>query len=46
MAKIRFEKARKEFKDVSVIKWIDLTINDGEFFTFVWVPAAVVNLQS
>lgn len=35
MAKIRFEKVEKRFKDVIVVKELDLTINDGEFFTFV-----------
>jgi len=34
MASIRFEKIQKRFDDVVVIKDIDLTINDGEFFTF------------
>ncbi|MEW6409625.1 MAG: ABC transporter ATP-binding protein, partial [Nitrospirota bacterium] len=35
MAEIRFEKVKKRFKDIVVIKELDLTINDGEFFTFV-----------
>lgn len=35
MAGIRFEKVRKRFKDVSVIKELNLPIRDGEFFTFV-----------
>lgn len=35
MAGIRFEKVRKRFKDVTVIKELDLSIQDGEFFTFV-----------
>jgi multiple sugar transport system ATP-binding protein len=35
MAEIRFEKLKKRFKDIRVIKELDLTINDGEFFTFV-----------
>ncbi len=34
MAEIRFERVRKSFKDVLVIKEISLTIRDGEFFTF------------
>lgn len=35
MAEIRFEKVVKQFKEISVIKELDLTIHDGEFFTFV-----------
>lgn len=35
MAKIRFENIRKIFGNVEVIKGLDLSINDGEFFTFV-----------
>jgi multiple sugar transport system ATP-binding protein len=35
MAGIKFEKVSKKFKDVTVIKEMDLTIEDGEFFTFV-----------
>lgn len=35
MAEIRFEKVAKRFRQVSVIKELDLTIQDGEFFTFV-----------
>jgi multiple sugar transport system ATP-binding protein len=35
MAEIRFEKIKKRFGDIEVIKELDLTINDGEFFTFV-----------
>jgi multiple sugar transport system ATP-binding protein len=35
MAEIRFEKLKKRFRDIRVIKELDLTINDGEFFTFV-----------
>lgn len=35
MAEIRFEKVKKRFKDITIIKEFDLTINDGEFFTFV-----------
>jgi multiple sugar transport system ATP-binding protein len=35
MAGIRFEKVGKTFKDVTVIKELDLIIEDGEFFTFV-----------
>jgi multiple sugar transport system ATP-binding protein len=35
MAGIRFEKVGKTFRDVAVIKELDLTIEDGEFFTFV-----------
>lgn len=35
MAQIRFERVRKSFDDVSVIKELDLVIEDGEFFTFV-----------
>jgi multiple sugar transport system ATP-binding protein len=35
MADIRFERVKKKFKDTTVIKELDLMINDGEFFTFV-----------
>src|SRR3990172_4530982 len=35
MAEIRFEGVEKRFRDVTVIKELDLTIKDGEFFTFV-----------
>jgi multiple sugar transport system ATP-binding protein len=35
MAGIRFEGVSKTFRDVAVIKELDLTIEDGEFFTFV-----------
>lgn len=35
MAEIRFEGVKKVFEDVAVIKGLDLTISDGEFFTFV-----------
>jgi multiple sugar transport system ATP-binding protein len=35
MAEIRLEKLKKRFRDIRVIKELDLTINDGEFFTFV-----------
>jgi multiple sugar transport system ATP-binding protein len=35
MSEIRFEKIKKRFGDIEVIKELDLTINDGEFFTFV-----------
>src|SRR4030067_209920 len=35
MAEIRFEGIKKQFKDIPVIKRLDLTIKDGEFFTFV-----------
>jgi multiple sugar transport system ATP-binding protein len=35
MAEIRFEKTEKRFKEIPVIKDLDLTIHDGEFFTFV-----------
>jgi multiple sugar transport system ATP-binding protein len=35
MAGIRFERVGKTFRDVAVIKELDLTIEDGEFFTFV-----------
>jgi multiple sugar transport system ATP-binding protein len=35
MAEIRFEKIEKSFGGVKVISGLDLTINDGEFFTFV-----------
>lgn len=34
MASIRFEKVQKKFDDVVVIKELNMTINDGEFFTF------------
>lgn len=35
MAKIRFENVKKGFNDVVVVKDLSLTINNGEFFTFV-----------
>jgi multiple sugar transport system ATP-binding protein len=35
MAEIRFEKIEKKFGEVPVIKELDLTVYDGEFFTFV-----------
>jgi multiple sugar transport system ATP-binding protein len=35
MAEIRFENVRKGFNDVVVVKDLSLTINNGEFFTFV-----------
>jgi len=35
MAKIRFDKLQKKFNDISIIKNLDLVIEDGEFFTFV-----------
>jgi len=35
MAEIRFEKVKKRFKDVMVIRELTLTINSGEFFVFV-----------
>ncbi len=35
MAEIRFEKIEKSFGNVKVIGGLDLTIRDGEFFTFV-----------
>jgi multiple sugar transport system ATP-binding protein len=35
MAEIRFEKLEKRFKEIPVIKELDLKIHDGEFFTFV-----------
>ena len=35
MAEIRFEKIEKRFREIPVIKELDLTIHDGEFFTFV-----------
>lgn len=35
MADIRFEGVGKRFGDVTVVRQMDLTINDGEFFTFV-----------
>ena len=35
MAEIRFEKVVKRFKEIPVIQELDLTIHDGEFFTFV-----------
>jgi multiple sugar transport system ATP-binding protein len=35
MAKIQFENVRKEFDGLTVIKDLSLTIEDGEFFTFV-----------
>jgi len=35
MAEIRFENVKKRFKDIVVIEELNLTIKDGEFFTFV-----------
>jgi len=35
MAEIRFEQVKKRFKDVTVIKELNLVIHGGEFFTFV-----------
>ncbi len=35
MAEVRFENVTKSFDGVEVIKNLDLTIYDGEFFTFV-----------
>jgi len=35
MARIRLEGIKKGFKEVKVIDELNLTINDGEFFTFV-----------
>ncbi len=35
MAEVRFEGVRKRFRDTEVLKGLDLTIRDGEFFTFV-----------
>jgi multiple sugar transport system ATP-binding protein len=35
MARIRFEKVTKTFGSTTVVKRLDLTIDDGEFFTFV-----------
>jgi multiple sugar transport system ATP-binding protein len=35
MAEIRFEKVEKKFDGHPVIRGLDLTIHDGEFFTFV-----------
>ncbi len=35
MSSVRFEKVTKSFNRVDVIKPLDLTVNDGEFFTFV-----------
>src|SRR5512142_1969839 len=35
MAGIRFEKVRKQFGSIEVIRELDLVIEDGEFFTFV-----------
>lgn len=35
MAEIRFEGVEKRFRDVQVVKGLDLTIEDSEFFTFV-----------
>jgi len=35
MAEIRFEKVEKRFGDVVVVRELDLTAHDGEFFTFV-----------
>jgi len=35
MAEIRFEKVEKRFGDIVVVRELDLTAYDGEFFTFV-----------
>lgn len=35
MTEIRFEKVKKRFKKVTVVKELDLTIKNGEFFIFV-----------
>jgi multiple sugar transport system ATP-binding protein len=35
VAEIKFERLRKNFGDIAVIKELNLTIHDGEFFTFV-----------
>jgi multiple sugar transport system ATP-binding protein len=35
MSEIRFKKLKKRFGNIKVIKELDLTINNGEFFTFV-----------
>lgn len=35
MAEIRFERVKKKFGDIQVIKELNLTIHNGEFFTFV-----------
>ena len=35
MAELRLEKVKKSFNGLPVIEELDLTINDGEFFTFV-----------
>jgi len=35
MAEIRFAKVKKKFGDTTIIKELDLTIQEGEFFTFV-----------
>src|SRR5512143_1548381 len=35
MVEIRFENVSKRFGDVEVVSGLDLTIHDGEFFTFV-----------
>jgi len=35
MSSIRFENVKKSFRDVTVIKELNLTVADGEFFTFV-----------
>jgi multiple sugar transport system ATP-binding protein len=35
MSEIRFENVTKKFGDIEVVKSLDLTIEDGEFFTFV-----------
>ncbi len=35
MAELRFERIKKRFRDVEIIKNLDLIIKDGEFFTFV-----------
>ena len=44
MAEIRLEKVRKAFNDVVVISEMNLTIRDGEFFTFLG-PAGAENQQ-
>lgn len=35
MAKVRFEQVGKRYRDIRVIHGLNLTIQDGEFFTFV-----------
>jgi len=35
MAKIRFDRLQKNFNNITVIRKLDLVIEDGEFFTFV-----------